>query len=356
MSTAIIPNEAKEGVLITVTRERVDDLVRRCMSVVVSGLEDKDGMANARKLRLECVKARTTCEKEHKIAKEEALRECQRIDKSRRDLLALLEPAEKHVRHLEETIEREQERLRKVAEDQLYSARLRKLTDVGGVAPETMLRTMTEPDFAELLARATEEAAAKRERDRIAAEEAERLRLERERLAAERAEMERQRREQEAEAARIRKEAEAKLADERAELERQRRAQEEEAAKVRRQEEARQATERAELQKQQQAIEEERRRLEQERIRREAEERAKRDAEEKLRRDQEEAARREREAALAKRREEAMRPDREKLLSVSAAIRSIVVPEVSAEAAALAASVERILHGAASEIECIARA
>lgn len=338
--TEIITEQpASKSLLFSVTAQTIQPMADRYLQLRVNGINDKEGLAVVHKARMDCVKARTTCEREHKAAKEDALRECQRIDKSRRELLAMIEPIEKHLTDQEESVARELARIEQAKADELYAARLRRLNDAGATMPEVTVRHLSEVDFEAELSRVAEAARLKREEEARQAAEAERLRIESEKLAAERAEFERQRQEQAAEATRVKKIEDDRIAAEQAELNRQREALAAEQRRIADEEAVRQ------------------RQAEMDRLQREAAEKARIETEQRLRREAEQAEQQKRLAEEARQREEALRPDREKLLAVADAVEAIKVPAATTpEMGTLFQSVADIIAEAALEIRATANA
>lgn len=289
-------SEKQQDVTITVTQETLERLRERT-SVAVVGLAgtqvvdgkvtvtdaaamvaDKDGLKLVKTARMEAVKHRTRCAAEHKAIKEDALRECQRIDKSRRDLLAIIEEIEAPLIALEEAYEKELDRLAAEKETKLFQERRSVLVEAGAEPhhlDETQIRRMDVDAFQKhvqfVIAEKERKEAAEAERLRVEAEH----RLERERLAEEarklvemqkveaerleklHAELEVQRQEQlkiqqaqeaklaaeRAENARLKKIEDDKLAADRAELENLRKAQIDAANAVKAAEDARIARE-----------------------------------------------------------------------------------------------------------------
>lgn len=393
-----IPKPTAETVLISVTAETIQPMAEKYMALTIKGIDDKAGREIVRRAKRDCVKARTTCENEHKAAKADALAECQRIDKSRRDLLAMIAPVEKHLEDQEAAIAQAEAAIEQARQDAIYAKRLEALTQIGGTLPEKTVRGMTEDEFAGELDRIREEVRLRQIEEQRQADEREAQRKERERLDAERAELDRQRQAQEQEAARLRKVEEDRLIAERAEFDRRRAEEELKATKLRlrmrdfancglypepatveamsdeefererqaaiekRQREvqaqkdrdAALAAQQAELDRQRQELEAEQRRLADEaavkerqaemaRLEREAAERARIETEQRLRREDEEAARLQAEIEASAARRAAMRPDREKLRSVAEEVAAICIPPVSDEAQHMVDEVTRIL-------------
>lgn len=346
MSTVLTAPSKGETILFSVTPETVAPMAEKYLALRINGIGDKAGAEIVRRARLDCVKARTVCEKEHKTAKEDALRECQRIDKSRRDLLALIAPIEKHLEDQEKAIAEAQAAIDRAAADALFAERLAAWEAVEG--PKTdraYLLGMNADQFAARIDQQAESMAIRKaEQERLAAER-EQQRIDREKLEAERAELNRQREAQEAEAARLRKIEDDRRAEERKELERQQ----------------------AELDKQRRAVEAEQQRLQAEaaerqrkadteRIAAEAAERARVETEARLKREADEAESRRLAEVARQELEAAQRPDREKLIAVAAAIEDIPMPDVADGFSSHVATIRNIIAVAVRQIRVAATA
>lgn len=346
MSTVLTAPSKGETILFSVTPETVAPMAEKYLALRINGIGDKAGAEIVRRARLDCVKARTVCEKEHKTAKEDALRECQRIDKSRRDMLALIAPIEKHLEDQEKAIADELAAIARKAADELHAKRLEAWTAVEG--PKTdreYLLGMNDDQFAARIEQQREAMEQRKaEQERLAAER-EQQRIEREKLEAERAELNRQREAQEAETARLRKIEDDRRADERKELDRQQ----------------------AELDKQRREVEAEQRRLQEEaaerqrkadaeRIAAEAAERARVETEARLKREADEAESRRLAEVARQEREAAQRPDREKMIAVASAIEAIPMPEVAKEFASNIATIRQSIAVAVRQIRVAATA
>lgn len=325
--TALIERITSTPITYEIKREEIAEKVEQYGALTIASIEDQAGYKAVRDARLDLKKVRVSIENRRKELKADALKYGQQVDAVARELTALIEPTERRLESEEKRIDAEKVRIKEEAE----KAKQRKLQDrvnaiapTGAQIPLGTLQSMSDDEFAVYLAECQEEhriasekrAAEEAERKRIEAEEAERRKAEESRQAAE---MEERRR---IEQQRLEEERQ-RLAAERAELDRQREAQEAEAQEA------------------------EARRIAEERARIEAEQRAKAEAEAAERRAKEKA---EKEAAEQARRE-ALRPDREKLLTVVSAIRSITVPEVSAEVESVAQIVRQGLHRSAQIIE-----
>ena len=328
----IITERAAESLLFTVTAETVSPLRDKYLGLAINGIEDKEGAEIVRRARLDCMKARTTCEREHKAAKEDALKECQRIDKSRRDILAMIAPIEKHLEDQEQAVADEKSRIAKQAADAIYKDRLIVLTAAGGSMPEVTIRHLNDDEFAAEVSRAIDATRRRKEEaDRLAAI-AEQQRIEAEELAKQRAELDRQRAEQQAEAAKLaaaqKAIEDAAAAVERAERERIARIEEQEKAEML----AKQRAEQLEAAKLAAA------------------EKARIETEQRIKREAEAAAAKAAAEDAARIRQESLRPDREKLLAVALAVELIELPIVGPSADACLRAVNLIIAKAADDI------
>jgi len=332
------------------------------MPLVINGVADIKGFKAVHDARMIVRNKRVEVEKVRKALKADALEYGRKVDGEAKRITALLEPIESHLDEQETAYNAEKERIR--------NAELLRLQEEK--------RKAEEAEAARIRAEQEAEAA------RIKAEqdtENERLRIEREKLADER-------RVQEAELAELREliaEQRAKAEAERAakekaeraaqeaidaqhreyeaKLEAERLAEQEKIDAQRREIEAQQAEIRAEqkrladieaarIRAEEEAEAEKARQIELEKAKAEAAERSRKETEERIAREAAEAkAKAEREEA-ARLRAEALRPDREKLLGVAAAVRAIVVPEVSSDQAMKASkAVKGFLANAAAAIE-----
>lgn len=223
---------AKSGTLLSVTEETIAQMAERFASLKINGINDKAGFLAVDTARKECKKARSAIATEHATLKADALKVCQTLDSMKRNLTGKVEAIENRLVAEIEAVEAEKARIQKEKDDAIYNDRVAKLAEHGTTIHEVALRAMTPAQFAEALAKAIADEAARKEaaaraeaeeveRKRIATEQAEANRIEAERLKAEREELARRKAEQDAEAARIKKIEDDKLAAERAELKRQ---------------------------------------------------------------------------------------------------------------------------------------
>lgn len=214
-------------------KAEVEKLKATAETLTVTDIADRKGMALARATRLALKEVRVSINHRAKELKEDVLRESQRLDSGKRELLALIEPLEARMLECEEFAERDAIRI----EDEKRVSRHAEIIPflTGPVAVD--LGKLSDNDWTQMLLsfREAHEArvasAAKAEADRIAREKAEaedraRIRLENEKLkkeaeerealakkeraeAAERLTIEREKAERERAEARLRAEAEA---------------------------------------------------------------------------------------------------------------------------------------------------
>lgn len=127
MSTAIIEPKPEQPILIlSVTPETIQATTKDFLQITLD--DGKEAISTARKA---CVKLRTTCEKEMAALKEPALRECQKIDKAKRELMAMIEKPEGHLIDLEMTIKEQEAAIEKARIDALVASRVESLTRIG---------------------------------------------------------------------------------------------------------------------------------------------------------------------------------------------------------------------------------
>ncbi len=306
-------------------RAQIEKLKATAETLTVTDVSQVNEMKLARVTRLTLREVRIQIEKRRKELGEDALRRKQNIDRSAKELSALIEPLEARLL--------EQEKFAEIVEAkrkaELKAARETEIRPFVEAMPSLDLGEMADADWSALLAGAKAahaariEAAQKAEAERIAKEKAERE--ERERI---RQENERLKREAEAREAQARKER----AEAAAKLEAERKAAAAEAARI------------AEIsRKEREAVEAQTRKEREAREKLEAE-RAAQLAEAKRKEDERIAA--ERAAALA--------PDKEKLRSIAAAVRALPMPTVSANGFAALNEIKAKAEGFAKWIERIA--
>lgn len=284
----------------------IAEMREKYMPLLIRSVEDTAGFHAVHEARMVVKAHRVKVEKTRQQLKADALAYGRTVDSEAKRITALLEPIETHLAAQEENYNQQRAKLKAAR----LQARVDKLQAVEASVPIVTVEAMDDAHFDLLLAQKTEEFQARKEQERLAAEQ--RARREAEEAAARKAEEERlaaeRQRQVELEAER-RREEEARLQAEREKLEAERKALEEQ-QRLQREEQAR--------------IEAERRRIELEEANRVAAEKARLETEHRLQREREAAERaakeqaereeqQEREAAEAKARAEALRPDREKL-------------------------------------------
>jgi len=301
--------------------------LKKYMELKIGGVNDKKGLAAVHAARIEARDARIAVEKTRKKLNEEALAWQKKVNAEAKRVTAEIEPVETYLQEQEDAIEAEKQRIRDEAEAKrkaVVKQRYDALQAVGYTGDLTAVPEMSDEHFSMVLSEAAD---AKAERDRIAAEEAQRQAAEQERLRKLEAEQAEARRKAEEQAAEQRRKEQEAMAAERARLAEIQKQQEAEAAKLRAEQE-RIAAEKAEHERQV-AIE---------KARQEAAERAKRETEERIAREAaERKAAEERKAAQAKAESEAAeaarikaeqeRPHREKILAIADAIDAMKSPE-----------------------------
>lgn len=312
------PPSSLDPILFSVSDEIIERNFKPYLELQCQGVEDRGGLALVHKARMECVSARTSIDKTRKAMGEESRKYIAAVNAEAKRLTDILAPIEEHLKSQEDLIEEEIERRKQEEADALYSVREKRLRDAGAkIVNESLIRSMDEKAFEFEVLRVADEARqeheaavrafeeeTKRQQERAA--EVERNRLEAERLAAERAKMDRERAEHQ-----------ARIDAENAKL----------------------AAARAEQEAAQRKIDAEKERLvaaERERVRQEQLEQARKGAAEKARIETEQRLAREAAAAKAKAsqeeadrvRRESMRPAREKLLAFADHVEGLEIPEV----------------------------
>lgn len=256
MSTELaVEKPAPKTITITITNETIETLKTEASALRIEGIEvvdkkvivndfslalaDKDGLKAVKAMRMRAVKARTTCKAEHSAIKEDALRECQRIDKSNREMQAAIAAIEAPLLLLETAIENELDRLAEIRKAEILRQRKESLLNAGAEPHhmiDHLLGAMDNDAFEKHLAfviedkkqreaaaaeraRVEEEARIERERQaELQRQEQERLDAERKRLEEQRAAAEKELTEQRAKLAAEQAEAEKKAAAAREEL------------------------------------------------------------------------------------------------------------------------------------------
>lgn len=251
---------------------------QQAREIVVTDIDDKEGMKKAETMRKQVKALRISLEKKRKEIKHDAQQKGKAIDTIAREIKAMIEPMEEYLKEQEEFAKREQARIA----EQLKSERKAQLDQYGFDTTFIELGEMDDDNYARLLetAKTAHEAKMKAEQEAAEAErkrQEEEAEKERQRIAAEKAEQERIRQERE--------QLEKELAAERAKAEKEK--QEREAAEKKRlAEEAKKRAEeqaRIEAERKQREAEEEARQLREAEARRKAEEEARLKAEEEAR-------------------------------------------------------------------------
>lgn len=387
MSTATAEREVIETTAVTTVGKidygliasELQAKVNADLAITINGVDDKAGYKLADTRRKEWVKVRTGIDRTRKDLNAEAKKHIDKVNSIAKELTDIAGQAEAHVTKLVDEIDTAIEKSKQDKLDAEFKARNDRLVAAGIILPRAFVECLSDMDITDKIAEkeeldrfraleAEKAAQAKAEAERVAAELAEKNRIEAERLAAERAAFEKQQALAKAEAdrlkaisdaetARLRAEADQLVAAERARLEAERIAREAESERLKKIDDERLALERAELEHQrlalaaaQKKIDDEREAAEQKERQRLAEiERQRIEAEEK---ESQRLAEEQRAASEAadKLRAEALRPDKEKLLSVAAAIHSIIIPQVSDELADSVRAINHIIVRSVSEI------
>lgn len=170
------------------TAEALEQLVAKSCLLVVTGVDDTDGIAAVREHRLELKKIRVNIENRRKQLKADSLEYGRQVDGMAKALTAIIEPEEKRLEYQEGVVKRHQEKLAREAEErrqEKLKARLQRLVDVECSLLPTEVEALSDADFAALVEKKRGEMLARKaEQERIAAEQ----KAEAESLAAEKAE------------------------------------------------------------------------------------------------------------------------------------------------------------------------
>jgi colicin import membrane protein len=284
----------KELARYNITDTAIANMAGQFMQLVVTGLEDKEGLAAVHNARMTVKNKRIEVEKCRKALKEDSLKFGRAVDMEAKRITALLEPIETYLESEEDKIARIKAEI-KAEEERVAKA-----------AEEARLKALEEARLAEI------EAQAKVERERLAAVEAEQ--------AAMKKRLDEVAKQQAAEQAKLLKERLAMEAERKAFEDERRQA----AAAERRAAELQKAKADAAEEARREAEEEKERALQAERDRVEAERLAAENA-----RLEAEAA--ERERAEAERIAAEERPDKEKLLEFSKMLTELSYPTVNSE-------------------------
>jgi hypothetical protein len=320
---SVIADKINSGLAAFETRKaELMELKGEAEHLKITSIEDKPAIAKVISWRKKLKAARVEIEKEGKSMRDPLTQINKSISAKENELVEIIAPTEKALKVQEDWVEAEKARIQKEKDDAeaaRIQARIDKLAEYGFQIDYVTITAISDADFERVLTNAKaeyeKEQAAIKERERLAAEEAARLKAEREELERLRAEQ--------AEAQRIINENNARIAREQAEKE---------AEIQRREQEAKRAKEEAEARERQA----ERERLHAEQVakaREEAAEAARLQAIEDVRIAAELKERQAKEAEAAAIREAALRPDKEKLQSFSTMIGEIKFPTVSDPAA-----------------------
>lgn len=183
-----------------VDKAELQKLSAEYLELIVTSVDDKQGIAEVREARLKFKDARVAVERRRKELKASALEYGRLVDSEAKAITAIIEPVEDHLAYQEGIVKREQERMEREAAEKRQAKtreRFKLLADCGASYLPEEFADLSDEDFAQLLAaeradkakRDEQAAAEKAERDRIAAEQ----QAEADRLAKERAELDRQR-------------------------------------------------------------------------------------------------------------------------------------------------------------------
>lgn len=221
---------------------------QQAREIVVTDINDKEGMKKAEGMRKQIKALRLDLEKVRKAKKHNALQEGKAVDSIAKEIKAMIEPTEEYLKEQEEFAKREKARIA----EQVKAERKAQLDEYEFDTTFIDLGEMDEENYARLLetAKNAHEAKVKAEQDAAEAEhkrQEEEAEKERQRIAAEKAEQERIRQEREqlekelaAERAKAEEERKAREAAEKKRLAAEKKKRAEEQARLKAEEEARQ--------------------------------------------------------------------------------------------------------------------
>jgi len=199
-----------------VTDVAIAEMSKRYMPLTVKDLDDKEGFEAVHDARMVVKGKRVEVEKARKAYKADALEYGRKVDAEAKRVFALLEPIETHLQTEEDKVTKEKERIKaeeERKEKEKIQGRVDALLAVNVVLPFMDVATMTDEEFAVLLASAkeTHEIALREMKEADDARVAEANRV-----AAERAENDRIREEQETKAKALQEKEDALKAKEKA--------------------------------------------------------------------------------------------------------------------------------------------
>lgn len=310
-----IPEVVSTPIVFDLTKAKIAELSAAFMPLKVTGVDDKAGLVAVHEARMEIKGYRVAIEKKRKEYKAEALEYGKRVDSAAKSITDLLEPIEAHLQREETLVEDAKAKLKadvELAKKRKLDDRMAKIWSLKMQAAPSDIEAMSDEDFETKLAAAQKRFdEAEAERVRAEAEAAEtkrkddlRRQAEEDAFNAERKELQRQRDDDRRKREKADAEAEAerlrlkKIADDLAEQER-------EAKRQKQLEEARAASE----------------------------EKGRKDAEAKAARDADEAKRKKAEAEAKAARREARKPAVVKLREFASVVESLKLPDVGEEAA-----------------------
>lgn len=177
----------------------VNDLRAKYSGLMISGINDKSGLAAVDEARRHCKRVRVQVENWRKEQNEDALKHQRRVNAAAKLIREPLELLEETLAGRQKAITDEVEALKRAAEEKL-KARMDELQAVRAYLPPLEVEAMSDESFAILIADKQRYEFERIESEKVEkqrqADEAERQRVEREKLAAERAELDRQKKEQ----------------------------------------------------------------------------------------------------------------------------------------------------------------
>lgn len=312
-----------------VVESKLQELAEAGRGLKISSIDDKQGIENVKRARINIKNERVRIEKKGKELRDEANKFNKAVLAKEKEYLAIIIPVENELQAEENKIEQEKQRIeaeRKEAEQKKIQDRIIKMAAVGYVIDYNRAASLSDADFALELNDATNQYNAEQKR---IADEKESARIESERLAEVAKQQDAERNRLAAEAARIREEQDRKqreieLAEQKLRLE-QEAVERERKQQIEHQEQLRLAAER-----EQKLKEENERKLKEAAEKAEADRLAAIEAERlRIKKEQADKLERERLAEIERKRQIDLAPDKEKLLLLAKSIDSFELPALS---------------------------
>jgi hypothetical protein len=186
MSTELAVLEKPEAKLaeirFSVTETTIKETIAKFVDLKINGIDDEEGFAKVKRARLDCVKARTTIDKERLAAGAEFREQIKKVDASAKNLLSMLEPTECRLKNLEDGVEKERQKIAEQKLDVRHRIRQNKIKEAGGAHTRDSVRMWTDEAFESYLVECAEFNRQRKEREAEEAKIADANRLKQEEL------------------------------------------------------------------------------------------------------------------------------------------------------------------------------